>query len=78
MGTMKTRSLTVENLRVTGQLVHDNAPEPGQAVPVAPHPLPLPEKITMAALRDRVEFLTWALIEAGIIHPVPRAEAETA
>lgn len=82
MGTQKHRNLTVDNLTVTGTLT---APEgalgtievhnhPGPALPVAPHPLPLPEKTTMAALRDRVEFLTDTLIAAGLIHHVPRRD----
>lgn len=76
MGTTKHRNLTVDTLTVTGSvsLPAGALPDPVQAerAPVAPHPLPLPEKTTMAALRDRVEYLTGVLLEAGLIHPVER------
>jgi hypothetical protein len=76
MGTAKHRNLTVDTLTVTGTLTVPEgalpAPVAAEQRPVAPHPLPLPEKTTNAALRDRVEFLTSVLIEAGLIHPVAR------
>jgi len=88
MGTQKHRNLTVDTLNVKdlyiggepftpgGDVINVTVEEVYEQAPVAPHPAPLPEKTTMAALRDRVEFLTSVLLEAGLIHPVPREEAE--
>lgn len=80
MATQKHRNLSVETLEVTGTLTVNGKPytEAGGDVfnvtveettisAVAPYPLPLPEKTTMAALRDRVEFLTSVLVAAGLI-----------
>lgn len=79
MATQKHRNLSVETLEVTGTLTVNGEPytaggdvinvtvEETTLGAVAPHPLPLPEKTTMAALRDRVEFLTSTLVAAGLI-----------
>jgi hypothetical protein len=72
MATNKHTNLTVNNLTVTGTYTGPEAAPAAASGPVAPHPLPLPKKPTMAALEARVEFLTGVLVEAGLIHPVPR------
>lgn len=78
MATNKHRNLTVENLTVTGALTLPEgalpAPEAAETRPVAPYPLPLPERLTMAALADRQEYLIGVLVEAGLIAPGPRPE----
>jgi hypothetical protein len=75
MATNKHTNLTVTNLTVTGTLITPDGalPAPGAAVqlPVAAHVPVLPHKTTVAELRDRVEYLTSVLVEAGLIEAVP-------
>lgn len=80
MGSTKHTSITVSNLRVTGEFVHDNAPAVAAvtAHPVAEYPAPLPSQLTMAALRDRQDYLIGVLVQAGLIaDPVEREDAPT-
>ncbi len=75
MGTTKHRNLTVDTLTVTGSVTLPEgafpAPAVVEAIPAAPHVPVLPQKTTVAELRDRVEYLTEVLVHAGLIEATP-------
>lgn len=66
---IEVRELTLngEVIDFTPAEVEEHEPAPAFPTPIAPYPMALPEKLTMAALRDRQEYLLGVLVQAGII-----------